>query len=228
MLCVQKYHNFSKVYGYNLSHFGDTWAYTNLLLRLSEGNGKPVRVGIENQKLKKLILQIRPFLKSKGRIVFSNRRADLKYMYCDPYKIKFVPAIRTWNYKRALKSKIVAYQFDGIHLSEEKNLPPHRIKVLLSALRKMGYTPVNVGGHKKIDFIINTLSNCKFFIGCPSGLSVAARSVKCPIFLITWKLGLDWVNWIKNCQCPTAKFFVNVGEFLRFTKITQSKLITLL
>jgi hypothetical protein len=213
---------------YGWHHFGDVWAYTNLLLKISERSGQPIKVGIENQKIRKTILQIRPFLKSKGKIVFSNRLANLNFSYCDPYNIRFVPSVRTWNYKRSLKSKIVAYQFDGNHLAEQKNLPWDKIQFLINSLKRMGYEPVNVGGYKKMNFIINTLSNCKFFVGCPSGLSVAARSVGCPINLITWKLGYDMIHVLKTCQCPTAKFFPTVKEFLSFTKTKQSGLITLL
>ncbi len=228
MYILPNHYNPSRIHGYGLSHFGDIWAYTNLLLKISDSSGKPVRVGIENQKLRNTILQIKPFLNSKGRIVFTNRRANFIYDYCDPYRIEFVDSVRTWNYKRSLKSKVVAYQFDGNHLSEQKNLPWKEIQFLIKSLASMGFNPVNVGGYKKIDFIVNTLSNCRFFVGCPSGLSVAARSVKCPINLITWKLDQNMINHLKWCQCPTAKFFSTTNEFLNFTKAKQSGLITLL
>ena len=227
-MSIQNQYDPNRIHGYNLHHFGDVWAYTNLLLRLSEGSGQPVKVSIENKKIKNTILQISPFLKSSGTIVFSNRRANFVYNYCDPYIINFLPSIRTWKYKRSLKSKIVAYQFDGNHLSEYKNLPGNEIQFLINYLKKMGYTPVNVGGYKKIGFIVNTLSNCKFFVGCPSGLSVAARSVKCPINLISWKLSKNDVGYLKYCQCPTAKFFERTDDFLSFTKTKQSRLINLL
>jgi len=217
------------IYSYGWNHFGDVWAYTNLLLRISETSGKPAKVGIENQKIRKTISQIRPFLKSKGEIVFTNRRANINCNYCDAYNIKFMPSVRTWNYKRSLKSKIIAYQFDGNHLGEQKNLPWDKIQFLFNSLKKMGYQPVNVGGYKKMSFIINTLSNCKFFVGCPSGLSVVARSVDCPTNLITWKLEQSMIYVLKTCQCPTGKFFPTVKEFLSFTKTKlKERLITLL
>lgn len=228
MLFVQKYQHNDGIYNFDYGHFGDIWAYTNLLLRISEGNGRPIRITYVNNYMKNLILKIKSFLNSKGRIIFTNKPKTRFLNFGDAFSIKFIPTLRTWNRKRALKSKIVAYQFDGRHLAEEKNLPPMEFRKLLNGLRKMGYIPVNVGGNKKLNFIINVMSNCKFFVGCPSGLSVVARSVKCPIFLITWKLSKGMIGVLKTLQCPTAKFFRTTNEFLNFTRINQSKLINLL
>lgn len=196
--------------------FGDLWALTSYLLRVSEESGKPARFFTRNQKQKDIVGSIIPHLRSKGKIVFVSRPTEKLLGYCEPFLVKLVSTKQIWKYNR--QAKIVAYQFDGVHLADQKNLPLPRLIHLLRSLTNQGYIPVDVGHHKPLSFIINTLSRCKFFVGCPSGLSVVAMSVGCPIMLITRKISPAYLGFMKrHCQYKTSRMiemYMTVDEFL--------------
>jgi len=217
MLRVIK-HQWNKIYTYDWWHFGDSWAITSYLLKISEESGKPVRYYPTNSRQRDNILQIRPYLKSKGIIHIVEQSPEVKLPHPSPYNKKFVKAIRTWDRQHAKRSRIVAYQFDGNHWGEYKNPSGEQLNRLLDSLRKFGYNPVDVGGHRPISYIINTLSNCKFFVGCPSGIAVAARSVCCPSYLITFNLCDAALYWLKTCQYPGMRMFKYINDFLPFAR----------
>jgi hypothetical protein len=200
---------------------GDTWAATNYFLRISERLRKPIRVNAHFQSFKDFVLNIRPYFNSSGRIQFVDDPFEHKIGYCQMYSIGFLPTKIRW--KRS-KSNIIAYQFDGKDMAEYKNLPPDVLANLLKSLNSRGYNTINVGGMKPMPFIIKTLAKCKLFVGCPSGLSHVAMSVKCPINLISWKIPQFRINriggGIRGCQFlrDHATWFRTPEEFLKSIK----------
>ena len=213
MLKVKKYALKDKIYGYpDACGLGDVWAVTSYLLRISEEADLPSRFFTKNIEFRNRIEAIRPFLRSKGQIQFVSQASQRVFNYCEPYKVKFVPTLQKWNGK----SNIVAFQFDGNHLYDRKNLPDKRLKFLIKSLTEMGYNSVDVGNHKSISFIVETLANCRLFVGCPSGLSVACLSVGTPIYLITRRLHPDFLQWLRKCHYRTVdvQMFTTVDQFL--------------
>lgn len=228
MLRIKKHSNRHRVYGYtDHCHFGDSWAVTSYLLRLSQETGRPSRFFTKSQTVRDSIVQIRPFFRSRGRIEFAFEPPERIFHYCEPYWVKFVPTIRVWNSSCEFNSRLVAYQFDGNHLWEQKNLPSDRLHYLLYSLRKMGFIPIDVGHRRKISTIINTLANCRFFVGCPSGLSVVARSVGCPIMLITRHLDPGMKSFLRMCQYhrTNVKMFTAVDQFLAHVRRRRVRML---
>jgi len=215
MLKVVKYGQHDRIYGYpEECGFGDIWAVTSYLLRISEESARPTKFVARTKSFKTTIQNILPLLKSKGEIEFIGGQAAQRILnYCEPYKVKFVPTINKWANNN---SKIIAYQFDGSHLSNHKNINGNRLEWLLSNLIKIGYEPVNVGGRQSVEFIVDTLAKAKLFVGCPSGLSIAAISVGTPIFLITKMLKMKFVRFLRSCQYHTrpVRMFRTVNQFL--------------
>jgi len=215
MLKVVKYGQRDKIYGYpEACGFGDMWAVTSYLLRISEETARPTKFFTRSQNFKSTIQSILPLLQSKGKIEFiGGQAAQRMFNYCEPYKVKFVPTIKTWTKN---DNRIIAYQFDGSHLSETKNINENRLIWLLNNLIKMGYKPINIGGKQSIEFIVDTLAKAELFVGCPSGLSIAALSVGTPIFLITKMLKVDFVRFLRSCQYHTkpVKMFRTANQFL--------------
>jgi hypothetical protein len=215
MLKVVKYGQHDRILGYpEECGFGDIWAVTSYLLRISEETGRPTRFFTKSKSFKSTIQSILPVLRSKGKIEFIGGHAAQRILnYCEPYKLRFIPTVRTWEINN---SKIIAYQFDGSHLSKHKNINGSRLTWLLNNLIKMGYKPVDIGGKKSINFIVDTLAEAKLFLGCPSGLSVAALSVGTPIFLITKMLKVDFVRFLRSCQYHTkpVRMFRTANQFL--------------
>jgi len=204
-----------KIYGYaDMCGFGDIWALTSYLLRVSEEAGRPTRFFTRNEKIRAIIRSIIPHLRSKGKIHLAHNPLQKQLGYCEPFLVKFVPTHKKWQYNRA--SNIVAYQFDGNHLGNEKNLPWQRQLYLLRSLRRMGFIPVDVGHKKPIRFIVDTLSKCRFFVGCPSGLSVVSISVGNPVYLITRSINPKYCGFMRNCQYKTKEvhMYRTVDEFL--------------
>lgn len=215
MLKVRKLY-VDKVYGYSddASGFGDLWAVTSYLLRVSEESGKPTQFFSRIKKVKSTMRDIIPHLSSKGRIEFVDRPLQKILGYCEPYSVKLVPTNKLWNYNR--HHNIVAYQFDGIHLSEQKNLPLPRLRFLIQSLKELGFRPFDIGHGRAIKDIIDILSECQFFVGCPSGLSVVSMSVGNPIILITRNIDPRYCTFMKRCQYKTAEvdMYRTVDEFL--------------
>lgn len=215
MLKTSKIYYASRIFGYpEECGFGDIWAVTSYLLRLSEKTSTPTKFFTKSQRFKTTMKEILPFLNSSGRIEFVAGSAAHKILnYCEPYRTKFVPTTKIWERRH---SKIIAYQFDGNHLAKLKNISSFSVSKLLDSLTKMGYTPVNIGDQKSIEFIVDTLSQAKLFVGCPSGLSIAAISVGTPIFLITKMLNVDFVRFLRSCQYHTTcvKIFRTIRQFL--------------
>jgi hypothetical protein len=195
-------------------HFGDTWALTSYLLSLSEKNGSPILFSDRDKDVNEIILDITPHLNSKGKIIFSNSEPTIIFKDPEPYRKKFIPTIKKWS---ETNSKIIAYQFDGRHQAEKKNLPKQNIENLINSLVKLGYHPIDVGNYKSISFIVDTLSKCQLFVGCASGLSVVTRSVGCPTFIISWKIKEALVDYLVNCQLPhIIRFFKTENSFLNY------------
>ena len=214
-LCLQE-----RVYTYTeYCGFGDMWAVTSYLLRVSEEIKKPASFWAKSSKQRDIIRSITPLLKSNGtiNIVDSPSRKMKILNYCEPFRVKFVPTYKRW---RRNKSKIIAYQFDGSHLAEDKNLSMRRLLYLLKSLDLMGYELVDVGHHKPLSYIVDVLSQCKFFVGCPSGLSVVSISVGNPVFLITRTMEPLFLRFMLDCQYCTkhVQMFSTVDEFLIHVK----------
>jgi hypothetical protein len=216
MLKIKKLVLKEKIYGYTeYCGFGDLWAVASYLLRVSEELGKPSRF-FGKSKQRNTINSILPHFRSKGAVnIVPHPPQKLKMLgYCEPFRVKFVPTHQSWKYNKY--SKTVAYQFDGYHLAGEKNLPLKRFMYLLESLNAMGYQAIDVGNSKPISFIIDTLAKCKFFVGCPSGLSVVSISVGNPVFLITRLMNPLFLKFMQNCQYRTksVQMFTTVDEFL--------------
>jgi hypothetical protein len=221
MLNVKKLILKEKIYAYTqYCGFGDMWAVASYLLRVSEELKKPVRFFAQSSKQRDIIRAVLPHLRSKGKVdLVPAPTAKMKWLgYCEPFRVKFVPTYRRWKYNKY--SNLVAYQFDGRHLAAEKNLPPQRLKYLLDSLHLMGYHTVDVGHKKPLEFIIDVLAKCKFFIGCPSGLSVVSASVGNPVFLITRAMHPLFLKFMQECQYRTKSvhMFTTVDEFLIHVK----------
>lgn len=214
MLKVKKLY-FDKIYGYSdeLSGFGDLWAVTSYLLRVSEESGKPTRFFSRIKKVKNTMRTIIPYLTSKGSISFVDKSNQKVLRYCEPYAVKFVPTNKVWNNKH---SDVVAYQFDGVHLSKQKNLPLPRLRFLIKSLKALGLKPVDVGHGRPIEYIIDILSNCRFLVGCPSGLSIVSISVGNPVILITRNIDPKYCVYMKTCQYKTkpVQMYRTVDEFI--------------
>lgn len=171
--------------------FGDTWAVTNFLLRVSEEIQAPTRVFSRNKAFVKLVTEIPQYLDTNGKIKFVTDVPQVGMTYCDPYRVRFYSTKKKWQ-----PENIVAYQLEGRHLANFKNIPHNILNKLIS----LGYLPINVGGFKPLAFIIDMLSRCKFFVGCPSGIGVAALSVGCPVYIITSQLRNDYLRFMFRCQ----------------------------
>lgn len=217
MLKVVKHARRDRIYGYpDECGFGDIWAVTSYLLRISEEASSPSRFFTKSKTFKSTMQAILPFLKSKGSIEFiGGKSAQRIFDYCEPYRAKFVPTINRWKFRNRLKSKIIAYQFDGSHMAKYKNITGKRLASFLNSLIKMGYEPINVGG-QSVEFVVKTLAEARLFVGCPSGLSIAAISVGTPTFLITKMLKVDFVRFLRSCQYHTrsVRTFRTVDQFL--------------
>lgn len=213
-----KGHDFRDViYGYETEAcgFGDAFAVTNYLLRASERIKKPVRFACHNRDLRERVRFISTYLDTPGRINIVNARKQKILGYCEPFGVKFVRTKRRWRYNHW--SKIVAYQFDGRHLAEEKNLPPDRVDYLVKQLKMMGYNPIDVGNHKPLGYVIDVLAKCRFFVGCPSGIAHVSQSVGNPIYVITKEMKRSYLNFMRRCQYRTAQVHMTkyIFDFLR-------------
>lgn len=197
--------------------FGDIWALTSYLLQISEELRQPARFSAVSLNLLNTIRLITPFMKTKGEIKIVSESFQRFIDYCDPFRIKLLPTYKTWSNNN---SKIIAYQFDGKHLHDKKNLPLRRFRFLLNSLIEMGYEPVDVGHYRPISFIIDILSKCRFFVGCPSGLSVVCMSVDTPIHLITRQINPYYLSFMRNCQYRTVdvQMYTTVNAFLGYVK----------
>jgi hypothetical protein len=212
MLKVKKLVTKDKIYGYSeLCGFGDIWAMTNYLLRVSQELGKPARFFSRAKHIGDTIKEIVPLLKSKGSVNIVGPHEKI-LSYCEPFSIKFLPTIKEWS----PTSNIIAYQFDGRHLQRQKNLPCIRLAYLINSLMDMGYDPVDVGGYKPLEYIVDILSKCQFFVGCPSGLSVVSLSVGNPVFLITRQMDPLFLLFMHQCQYrdKDVRMYTTVDEFL--------------
>jgi hypothetical protein len=220
MLKVKKLALGDRAYGYTkYCGFGDMWAVTSYLLRLSEESKKPTQFWSQSARQTDMIKLIVPFLRSKGTISFVPPTSKIKMVeYCEPFRVKFVPTYKRWEYDKC--SKLVAYQFDGNHLADIKNLPLLSLKYLLQSLEAMGYQTVNVGENKPLSYIIDVLSQCKFFVGCASGLSIASISVGNPVFLITRMINPLFLKFMMDCQYRTkhVQMFSTTDEFLIYLR----------
>ena len=214
MLKVRKYGWKDCVYSSPELAFGDAWAATSYLLRVSEELNAPVRVRSINGTFKQRVNLITPHLNTKGAINFVDKPIQAGINYCEMYSAKFVPTKKTWTKNN---SNIIAYQFDGFHLRHQKNLPIGALNNLINSLKTLGYYVVDVGHKKPIGYIVETLANCKLFVGCPSGLSVVCMSARTPICLITRNLELSFLNFLKSCQYktrPDIQMYRTVKDFL--------------
>ncbi len=220
MLKIKKLVIKEKTYTYTeYCGFGDMWAVTSYLLRVSEEIGKPAQFWTKSAKQRDIIRAVTPLLKSKGKIdLVPMPTPKMKVLnYCEPFRVKFVPTYKRWKHN---KQNIIAYQFDGNHLANDKNLSLSRFMYLLKSLEGMGYELVDVGHKKPLPYIVDVLSKCKFFVGCPSGLSVVSISVGNPVFLITRLMHPLFLRFMVDCQYRTksVQMFSTVVEFLIHVK----------
>ncbi len=204
------------IYGFEVERcgFGDAWAVTSYLLRMSEEAKKPVKFASSEGSLKNRIELISNFLDSTGKIQMVHQFQERVIRYCEAYSVKFVRTKKRWKDNH---SRIVAYQFDGNHLASQKNPPPDKVAALVKELTYMGYQPIDIGHMKPLDFVINTLAKCKFFVGCPSGMAHVSMSVGNPIYVITRNMSPKFVDFMKVCQYKTASninILPNMREFI--------------
>ncbi len=185
--------------------FGDTWAVTSYLLRISQEINKPVKVFSHNKRFVLTVRDVKKHLNTYGDIEFVHTVPTAKMSYCEPYKAKFLPTKKLWN----CSTNIVAYQFDGRHLAKVKNI---NYNYVLRVLKSKGYVPINLGGYKPLDFIIDILSKCKFFLGSPSGMSVVSMSVGNPAYVIGGGLSDKYLSFMSKCQ------YQNGVTVFKFTK----------
>lgn len=203
-----------EVYGYHeYCGFGDIWAVTGYLLRLSEESHRPSKFFTKNADLKQDIRSITPFFDSKGTIELVSAPPQRIFTYCEPYLCRPTPTIKTWKRNN---SNIVACQFDGRHLYKHKNVEGSRLRFLTRSLASMGLRLIDVGNRKPISYIVDVLANCRFFVGCPSGLSVVSMSVGNPVYLITRMMDPRYLSFMERCHYKygNVQMFMTVDEFL--------------
>ena len=207
------HHNDGKTYSKNIYGFcfegglGDWWCWTNKILHLSELNKETILVTTQNSSSVKAptgnLKMCANFLENSGSFEYREARETIKLIYNffppdrnipEGYDC-FHPAIYRWSDK---KSKIIAYQFDGIHLAEQKNPNNDEINYFLNTTKNLGYTPVDIGHRQPLDFCIKTMAESHCFVGCPSGMGVIARSVGVPINLIYKNINLSYVEFMQH------------------------------
>jgi hypothetical protein len=186
--------------------FGDTWAVTNFLLRKSEEQGSPVKVFSVRKHFVDNVRQIKKHIASSGDIVFVKDTPNAKMSYCDPFRVDFLPTKKRWS----CTSNIIAYQFDGRHLAQLKT---PNYEVALKFLQSKGFLPINIGGYKSLDFVIDILSRCHCFMGCASGMSIVALNVGTPSYIVTAGLDKRYVRFMKTCQ-----YYAKPIRLFRYTK----------
>jgi len=198
--------------------FGDIWGATNYLLYLSETQNEPIWFSTHETR-RKTITEISSHLVSEGKINLTalpgNREINVLRDPCLAYK-KFFPTHKTWNH---IDSNVIAYQFDGVHKGEYKNLPKRTVESFVKALQDRGYETINVGGHKPIDEIVDVLSACKLFVGCASGISVLSLSVRNPVCIFHRRNDVNWFRYLKNCHYNTStmnQYFSSPNKFIKY------------
>lgn len=204
MLKVQR----PKVFGLSndLRGFGDSWAAASYLL--SEGGTVYFRGPHANR-----VVWISRYLAGTGKIVSTTDKATVELGYCKVFRRPFLRTKTTW---KGTGGKLVAYQFDGRHLSYQKNPKKDEIRAFRSKLEKHGFNPVDIGGEKKIGWVIDVLSRADFFVGVVSGMAKVAISVGTPMHIVTNDLSLKFVNYVKGCQFKNrpVNYHHRLGDFL--------------
>ncbi len=222
MLKTRKYAWKDCLWTYQDCNFGDMWAIANFLLRVSQETGLPAKMYHHSAQFRSIVLSIVPHLDAKGIVEFVNfPTAGLqqrRLRYCDPFIVKWFRTKEKWL--NARRSNIVTYQFDGRHLSNLKNLPLDRVHYLRKQLIDLGFNPIDVGGMKPLDYIIHTMANARFHVGCPSGMGIVALSVGVPVYNITRFLSDDFVAFMQTCQYKNrpVQTFKFVDDFVRHVR----------
>lgn len=219
MIRVRKYGWSNKVWrGIELG-FGDTWAVTNFLLRVSLEIKEPVKVFTSSLLFKKNVCEIVNYLDTNGKITFVTTPPQVAMSYRDIYRIKFFPTKKVWR----CDSNIIAYQFDGTHLSQFKNLIGDSLNKFLNCLKRMGYLPINVGGYSPLNGIINILTKSVCFVGCPSGISKVAISVGVPTYVITKNIPAAYCCFMQNCHFynKPVRMFKYTRSFVKHLSCTK-------
>ena len=196
------------------SHLGDIWAFTSYILKQSEIENKTIY--FDRGSLNSQISSFKNFFDTNGKIELNKQKNKIKkvkanYMF-------FREFLKTKIQWKENNNKIIAYQFDGRHLNYNKNPNKNEIIYFLNFFEKLGYNLINVGNFKPLSFIIKTLSECEFFIGVISGISIVANSVGCPINLLENNLPKWKVNKLKFTHLSKIK---NINYYKRINNFTN-------
>lgn len=99
--------------------------------------------------------------------------------FSDFWKNNFCVTKKRWKYN----SRYVCLQLDG-RSHPRKMLSKVNESKLINELKSRGYRVVNCGGERPVDQIVDALSDCAFFVGVGSGISLLSASVGTPTNVI--------------------------------------------
>jgi ADP-heptose:LPS heptosyltransferase len=210
MLKVEKKHYYIR-FG-----LGDRWASISYLLRKSQEKGRPVF--IDGEADSGHLYELASYFDTTGQLIYEKGRSILPMNYHEAFSTKYLPTKKTW---RDTNSKVVAYQFDGVTSFWDKNPSDKEITEFLNHLTSRGFTPVDLGHMKPLPYIIETLTTCKFFVGCASGIGHISMSVNTPMCIILHNLpeggpppyGAEYQRTVYSSK-PDVQFFKYLKDLM--------------
>lgn len=210
-----KIYSNEEVWGFPFCGLGDSWSIVSYLLKL------PIEIitcsrwcGTGND-LVDIIPLITSLLDTSKTFNIVDVKTKTFPNLLDCYKSNYCSSKEKWV---GSNSNMICYQFDGLSDSKRKNLLPQDEIRLLKFLLDLGYTTVNIGGHKPLSQVIHTMANSAAFIGVPSGMShVASSIIGLPnIIILTDKMLNCFDYFIKHVygNKPNTMFYHGADSFL--------------
>lgn len=165
-------------------HFGDYWAATNWFLIESERLKQAINV-VKHDKL----IEISKELDTSGTINFIQESGNREPQ--ETYTVDYLKTKLRWRPTQKLHYRI-CYQLDGRWKPDLTNPSKDDINKLTTFLPN--YEFIGLGLPFSVHDCVRIASQSDLFIGVSSGMSHLTHSVGTPMFLIEYKLNLDYAH----------------------------------
>ncbi|MHA1948304.1 MAG: hypothetical protein ACW99G_03550 [Candidatus Thorarchaeota archaeon] len=190
--------------------FGDMWLRISYLINVCKAQNKTAQVCTAGGSPRNYVLNRIMNIFEDGNLITKspNRNGPVLRMCGDFFHNCSCDTKVRWK----CNSKYACYQFDG-NSHSGKQMTKKEESHLLNNLRRSGYEPVNCGGNQQIDRVIKKLSNCAFFVGVASGMSLVSLSVGTPTHVVLNNVPAKTL--FRHYNNRPVHYYIYASDFIR-------------
>lgn len=175
---------------YRLWNFGlgDHWQSMCLFRHLARAGNRPTVSTMQHgTDFRRRVREIHDVLEPENGVNFTTYGSTDDLDGFDVWACPLWPTRAQWEFPTGIRPRF-CYQFDGESSAREKNPPPEDQTRLMAHLNDLGYAGIRLNSNMSIADCVCALALCDFFVGCDSGMSHIAHSVRTPVYLLEYEL----------------------------------------